>query len=89
MVLKGLSFTPAIPGNGRMFCSYGQSGGNLASNVANKNPWLIMQRYSPYPGGRQLENRGFYVVLPFKGVRNLKSKARRGNKSNYLIPRTP
>ena len=48
-----------------------------------------MRRYFPYPGGRKLENRGFYAVLPFKGVRNSESKARRGNKGNYLIPRTP
>ena len=59
------------------------------NNVANKNPWPVMQRYSPCPGGRQLKNCGFYIVLPFERVRNLESKARRGNKGNYLIPRTP
>ena len=47
-----------------------------------------MRRYFPYPGGRRLRNYGFYIVLPFEGVRNLESKARRGNKGNYLIPRT-
>ena len=72
-----------------MFHNFGQNGGNPANNMANKNPWPITQRYSPYPGGRQLENCGFYVVLPFEGVRNSESKARRGNKGNYLIPRTP
>ena len=68
MVLKGPFFTPAIPGNGRIFYNFGRNGGNPTNSVANKNPWLIMRRYSPYPGGRQLENCGFYIVLPFKGV---------------------
>ena len=72
-----------------MFYSSGRNGGNLVNNVANKNPWPVMRRYSPYPGGRRLRNYGFYVILPFVKVRNLESKARRGNKGNYLIPRIP
>ena len=47
-----------------------------------------MRRYFPCPGGRRLGNCGFYVELLFEGVRNSESKARRGNKGNYLIPRT-
>ena len=78
-----------MPRSGRMFYNSGQSGGNLANNMANKNPWLIMRRYSPYLGGRRLRNRGFCIELPFEGVRNSESKTRRGNKGNYLIPRTP
>ena len=89
MVLKGLSFTPAMPKNGRIFYNSGRNGSNFTNNVVNKNPWLIIRRYSPYPGGRRLRNYEFYIILPFKGVRNLESKARRGNKGNYLIPRTP
>ena len=52
MVLKGLFFIPAMPGNGRIFHNFGQNGGNPVNNVINKNPWPIMRRYSPYPGGR-------------------------------------
>ena len=48
-----------------------------------------MQKYFPYLGGRRLRNCGFYVVLLFEGVRNSEFKSRRGNKSNYLIPRIP
>ena len=49
MVLKGLSFTPVILRNGRIFRNSGQNGGNLTSNVTNKNPWLIISHVTGYP----------------------------------------